>query len=131
MSIFSDDRAAIAEALEGLPVGWEVYDHLPGRAIPPCFIVLHGSPLVSRETTDPIGSATARYEVWAVTAPAANDVEVASVEDGTEQAIEALMAAGFDFETVDQPVSFDLNGTAFLAVVTYITTPIHFERKAA
>lgn len=128
MSVFADDRAAIAEALEGTDNGWAVHDHLPGRAVPPCYIVLHDSPLVAREATDPFGSATTRYEVWAVAGTGANDVETASVEDATEAAIEALMAAGFDFETVDQPVTFDLNGTQFLAISIHITSSVRFTK---
>lgn len=128
MSVFADDRAAIATALEGTANGWAVHDHLPGRAVPPAYIVLHDSPLVSREASDPFGSATARYEVWCVAGTGANDVETASVETGTEQAVEALMGAGFNFESVDQPVTFDLNGTQFLAISIHITSPIQFTK---
>ena len=131
MSVFADDRAAIAEALEGTGNGWAVHDHLPGRAVPPAYIVLHDSPLVAREASDPFGSATARYEVWCVAGTGANDVETTSVEDGTEQAVEALMAAGFDFESVDQPVTFDLNGNTYLAISIHITSTVRFTRKAA
>ena len=126
MSVFSDDRAAIAAALEGLGVA--VHDHLPGRAVPPCFLVLHGSPFVTREMTDPFGSATARFTVWAVAGTAANDVETASAEDLTEKAAVALTAEGFAFDSIDQPVSFDLNGTVYFAIALNVSTPISFTK---
>lgn len=128
MSVFSDDRAAIAAALEGL--GVTVHDHLPGRAIPPCLIVLHGSPFVVREPSDPFGSATARFTVWAVAGKGTNEVETDSAEDLTERAAVALTREGFAFDSIDQPVSFDLNGTHFFAIALNVSTPISFTKGA-
>ena len=125
MSVFSDDRAAIAEALEAFTAdGVTVYDHLPSRAVPPCAMVLVGAPMLERLPTDPIGSATARYEVWLAARAAANETATDEIESMTERAVEMLRAAGFDFERVEQPFSADFNGTRTLATSVHVTSGV-------
>lgn len=127
MSVFSSDRAAIAAALTDAPTtGVQVYDHVPGRAVAPCAMVLAGSPMVSREESDPFGSATAHYEVWVVAGTATNAPSTESIEDLVEWAGDRLTAESFTVDTVDQPFYAELNGTRYLASTIHITTPITF-----
>lgn len=123
-NVFADDRAAIADALAGLVEGWNVYDHLPGRAVPPCYVVMHDAPLLAREQGDPFGSATARYEVWCCSGPADNQTEAAAAEAAAWAATVALTAAGFTVETVDQPIRGELNGTGYLTIPIHLTSPV-------
>lgn len=125
MSVFSDDRAAIAAALPA-DLGWSIHDHLPGRAVPPCYVVMHASPFVTRDEDNTFGEYTAHYEVWACPRPAANEVEIASAEDGAEAAADALAGAGFVVESIDQPVSFKLNGTDYFAICINVSTGLRF-----
>lgn len=126
MSVFSDDRAAIKAALDELPADITVYDHLPGRAIPPCALVIAGDPWVERRDGDPFGSATTTYEVWLVARTADNEVAVADLEEMAEAAADMLTAGKFTVEQIAQPFGAQLNAVQYLATTLTVTSDVSF-----
>lgn len=127
MSVFSTEREAIAEALAPLAeAGLNVYDHVPGRAVPPMALVKPSSPFLEAEDGDPFGTLRVLHEVWVTARASANDVAQSELEGHLEAALEALVAAGFEPLRVDEPFLTDLNGTQVLAVAISLSSPINF-----
>lgn len=126
MSVFSDDRAAIAAALTDLPADVAVHDHVPGRAIPPCVLVVTGDPLLERRDGDPYGSGTASYEVLPVVRPGANDKTTDDLETLVEQCLDLLTTAGIPVETVEKPFLEEVNGVQLLTTSIHVTTSVTF-----
>lgn len=127
MSVFRTEREAIAEALAPLKeLGVNVYDHVPGRAIPPMALVKPASPYLEAQDGDPFGTLRVLFEVWVTARAATNDVAQDELEAHLELALEALVSAGFEPLRVDEPFVSDLNGTQVLAAAISLSTPVNF-----
>lgn len=127
MSVFRTEREAIAEALEPLKAtGLNVYDNVPGRAVPPLALVKPASPYLEAQDGDPFGTLRVLFEVWITARAATNDQAQDELEAHLEAALEALVAAGFEPLRVDEPFMSDFNGTQVLAASISLSTPINF-----
>lgn len=122
MNTYTTERAAIVAALGPLEI--PVHDHLPGRAVPPCAMVLHGSPFIDRSDTDSYGHATVHFEVWLVIGPGTNETKLDDLDELLERAITALHAEGFGIDRVEQPFRAVLNQADYLATAISLTSTI-------
>lgn len=120
---FAADRSSVKAALNGNIDGFQIYEHMPDRAVAPCVIVSHGSPLLSREENDPFRAYTVHYIVWVVAGPGPNEHQLTQMETATQRVCELLLADNWNVDQVDQPVSFELNGTNLLATPINISSP--------
>ncbi|MCD5345053.1 hypothetical protein [Agromyces sp. S2-1-8] len=125
MSVLHDERAAIVAAVTA--AGTPAHDHLPGRLVPPCALVIAGSPYIEHRPDDPVGTYTARFDVQLVERAAANDVATKSLDDRIEAVAEALIAAGFGLDSVDEPFVYKTQNAALLAAIVTVTTSINLK----
>lgn len=129
MSVLSEDRAAIAEAVDLASRGVSatprvVHQFVPDRLIPPAAIITPSDPYLERRTTDPFGTLTASWEIWLVQGAGANETVTTELDDAIEAHAEALTGAGFALERVSEPFMYAVGNSNFLASVLYVTTGV-------
>lgn len=125
MGYLTDEREHIAETL-GTVLGVTAHSHLPGRVVPPCAVVIPGSPYIERRDGDPFGSAHAQWEAWIITGSAENDVETTSLDDMLTSAMAALSSEGFLIEQVGEPFIYQVQNANFLAATILTSTGVSF-----
>ena len=103
-------RAARDEVKVLLKDAGVVYEYIPERITPPCFIIAPGSPYVGEGTT--FTDFRVRFEVIALSGKATNDQETDAIDSLISDAIDALETWFID--GVETPSQFELNNAAYL-----------------
>lgn len=118
--ILTTTRANVA-ALVATPNA-PAFGYLPGRLIPPAYVVLPGSPYL--EPGDRFGEFLIRLTVSYIAAVAVNELSTADLDAEIEDAIVALLNAGWSLESCSPPYPFQANGTQYLAADLNISNHI-------
>ena len=92
----------------------------PERLIPPCAVVMPAPSYV--ESGNTFGSFLFRFTVDLVMGAAANSVSSSGLDEQIENAIVALVNAGYSVEGVGQPYQLEANNGAYLTATLTITT---------
>lgn len=125
MGYLSTEREAIASAV-GEALGIQSHAYLPGRIVPPCALVLAGSPYIDRQDSDAFGHGTAHWEVWLIAAKGSNDVETAELDGQIETATEALTSEGFAVDQVAEPFIYQVQSANYLTATILTSTGVTF-----
>jgi hypothetical protein len=103
-------------------VGFHMHEYMPERLAPPVGFVIPGSDYVTPGLT--FGGYLVRYEVHMLSQGVNNESASAAVDDGIEEAIIAVVNAGWAVESVSEPFEVTLGGTSFLDVQMQVTREI-------
>lgn len=120
MAVLTEAREDIAAALAGAD---PVHTFVPDRIVPPAVLVVPGSPYLAQEA-QPIGSLTARFDVWMVMGAGTNETVTTALDEQIENRADALSAAGFGVEEIGQPFLWTVQGAQLLTVTITVTTPV-------
>ncbi len=121
MSALGDLRDAIASDL-ATDTGLQALAYIPGRIVPPLYLVSSGSPYL--ESGDTYGTFKVRMNVDVISATAANDVSTEALDTMTEDALVSLVNNGIGIENVQQPYQLDTNNAQYLSTTISITKTI-------
>jgi hypothetical protein len=95
----------------------QVYEFVPPKPVPPCFIISPGSPYVSQGPS--FCDFTTKFEVVVLAGSATNETETDKLDDLITNAIDALET--WFIEEVETPTTFDINNNLFLGAKLRIT----------
>lgn len=121
MSVLGDVRGIIADALL-LETTAQVLTYVPGRIVPPIYIITADSPYVAG--ADTYGQFRCNFSIEIVSPVSANDTNTEALDLMIEDALVALTNANISFTSVSQPYGLEANNATYLAAsisVTYIT----------
>lgn len=119
MSTLGVLRGNVADLIEEATT-LTAYSYNPERLIPPCAVVMPAGSYV--ESGNTFGSFLFRFTVDLVMSAAANKVVAAGLDNQIENAIVALVNAGYSVESVGQPYQLEANNGAYLAATLTVTT---------
>lgn len=126
MSVLGDERTAIKDAVQSARPGLEVDTFMPDRLVPPRAFIAPSDPYLERRDTDTFGHVTAAWEVWIVEKAGTNEKTTTTLDADIEKVCQALSAAGFAVERVDEPFMYPVQNANYLATVVHVTTGVTF-----
>lgn len=121
MSAIGDMRQAIADVISTATT-IPAFPYAPGRFIVPSAIVMPGSPFI--ESGNTFGTVLGRFQVELVMGTAANQVSSSGLDDQIENALVALINAGYSVEQVSAPYALEANGQQYLAATVSVTNTL-------
>jgi hypothetical protein len=121
MSTLGDVRDTIAEDL-ATDTGLQALGYVPGRIVPPLYVVTSGSPYL--ESGDTYGTFKAHFNVDVISATAANDVSTEQLDNMIEDALVSLVNSGIGIENVQQPFQLDTNNAQYLSTTITVNKTI-------
>ena len=109
-----------------LPDDWQAHPIVPDTLVPPCAVVVPGSPYLEHRDTDTYATATVTYELWLITGQATNALSIGAIDDLIETQADALTKTGFTVERVAEPFTYapDQVGGQFLATTLTVSDSI-------
>ena len=124
MTVLQDLRDEIAEAVNS-ETGIVCHTHVPNRLSAPAFVIEGGRPYVTPGPT--FGGHTVSFVVVFVAATSAsNFVTTEAVDNALEDALVALVNAGYTVEEIGQLEPVNNNGVAYVGARIFINTNTTF-----
>lgn len=117
----NNKRASLA-ALIKTATGLTSYDYNPARLNVPSAVVMPGTPYVT--DGDVFGSINVSYTVDLIMGTAANSVTAQGLDDQIENALVALINAGYGVDNVSAPYAVDINNGTYLAATLTVNANI-------
>lgn len=121
MSVLGDLRAAIASELT-LETDLPALSYIPGRIVPPIYLVSQGSPYVS--SGDTYGTFRVQLSVEVISPTAANDTNTEALDTMIEDALVSLVNNGYSVASTTQPFQLDVNNASYLAATITVSKNI-------
>jgi hypothetical protein len=121
MSVLGDLRADIAATLlddTDIPA----LSYIPGRIVPPIYLVSQGTPYIT--SGDTFGSFSVQMQVEVVSPTASNDTNTESLDSMIEEALVSVSNSGCSVVNVTQPFQLDVNNATYLASTINISKTI-------
>ena len=95
----------------------QVYEFVPPKPVPPCFIISPGSPYVSQGQA--FTDFTTNFEVVILAGSATNETETDKLDELITNAIDALET--WFIEEVEVPQAYEINGALLLGTKIQIS----------
>lgn len=122
MSLASE-RQALAELVTDATSA-TTYPYLPGRITAASGVIIPGSPYLESPDTFGRGKFKARWDVVLVVQGITNETSTPQLDLAVEDAVVALIEAGYSVESVSEPFSWSPNGSNYLASTITTTKQI-------
>jgi hypothetical protein len=122
VSILGNLRADIADVLV-TETDYPASSFIPGRIVPPLYLVSAGSPYVEAGNT--YGTFKVRLNIDVISATAANDVSTDALDLMVEDALVTLVNAGCGIENVQQPFQLDTNNAQYLSTTITVNKTVN------
>lgn len=118
IGVMRQDIADVVATATSIPA----FAYAPGRFVNPSAIIMPGSPYV--ESGNTFGTVLARFQVELVMGTAANQVSTSGLDDQIENALVALINAGYSVDQVSAPYALEANGQQYLAATISVNNTI-------
>lgn len=121
MSAIGEMRQDIADVV-ATATSIPAFAYAPGRFVVPSAIVMPGAPFI--ESGNTFGTVLGRFQVELIMGTAANQVSSSGLDDQIENAIVALINAGYSVDQVSAPYALNANGQDYLAATVSVNNTI-------
>lgn len=121
MSVLGTLRQDIADVLAE-DTDFPTLSFIPGRIVPPLYIVSQGSPYITSGNT--FGTFEATFSVEVISATASNDTNTEAIDTMIEEALVSLVNQGLSVTSATQPYQLDTNNAQYLASTIAVTKTV-------
>lgn len=121
MSAIGDMRQDVADVVNAA-TSIPAFPYAPGRFVNPSVIVMPGSPYLEPGAT--YGTLKANFQVELIMGTAANQVSTSGLDDQIENALVALINAGYLVDNVSAPYALEANGQQYLAATISVNNSL-------
>lgn len=119
--ILKDRRQELADAIAADLTRFKGHAKMPARIVPPCVVVVPGSPYLVKGDT--VGTVTMRAEAHLIVGALNNDTSADLLDDVVDDAIVAGINGDWRFQEVLEPYGLSSGGAVHLAIPVIFTKP--------